>query len=278
MNPPKIIRNEENHRAIMAALKPNERLPYLLGSRLNETLWGKRAGMLWTRIGARPVLNQIICDRLQLRGEENLPDRSFILAANHRTWFDLYAITISFWPLYEDVPFLYCPVRSNYYYERPLGAVLNMAVAGYAMYPPIFRDDRGPALNRLAVESCTRLLNWSPRTIIGIHPEGTRSTSESPYEFLPPKSGVGYIAHDSKAPVIPAFVAGLPRQFGRVARDRFRKGVEPIRVWLGAPVDMGELYDAPAGREVAHEIAERTMAGIRALGDLDRAYMETWKP
>lgn len=272
MNTP-IIRDEEKHRAIMAALKPNERLPYLIGSRLNETLVGKRLGMGWTRIGARPALNQFINNRLELRGQEHLPARSFILAANHRTWFDLYAITIAFWPLYKDVPFLYCPVRSNYYYERPMGVVLNLAVSGNAMYPPIFRDDRGPALNRLAVEACTRVLDWSPRTIIGIHPEGTRNTSDDPYSFLPPKPGIGYIAHDSKAPVVPAFVAGLPRKFGQIAKDRLRKDALPIRVWLGAPIDLADLCEGPATKQAAHAIADRTMDGIRRLAEQDRAMM-----
>lgn len=271
----KLIRNEENHRAIMAALKPNERFPYLVGSRLNESLWGKRASMMWTRIGARPALLQFIDNRLELRGEENLPRRSFILAANHRTWFDLYALTIAFWPCYEDVPFLYCPVRSNYYYESPVGLALNLAVSGNAMYPPIFRDDRGPTLNRLAVEACTRLLDWSPRTIIGIHPEGTRNPAESPYEYLPAKPGVGYIAHDSRAPVIPAFVAGLPRKFTQIAKDRLRREAEPIRTWIGPPIPLDDLYDQPATRETAHAIADRTMEGVRALGELDRAYMAT---
>jgi 1-acyl-sn-glycerol-3-phosphate acyltransferase len=244
-----------------------------VGRRLNESELGKRIGMGWTRIGARPALHAFISNRLELRGQEHLPKRSFILVCNHRTWFDLYATTIAFWPLYDEVPFLYCPVRSNYYYERPMGVALNLAVSGNAMYPPIFRDDRGPALNRLAVESCTRLLDWSPRTIIGIHPEGTRNSSEDPYSLLPAKPGVGYIAHDSKAPVIPAFVAGLPRKFGRIARDRFRKDAEPVRVWLGPPVPLDDLLAAPADRETAHAIADRSMEGVRALAEQDRAYM-----
>lgn len=265
--------NESTHKAVMAALKPNERLPYIVGRRLNETDLGKRLGMGWTRIGARPGLHQLIKHRLELRGQEHLPDRSFILVCNHRTWFDLYATTIAFWPLYEKVPYLYCPVRSTYYYERPLGAVLNIAASGNAMYPPIFRDDRGPVLNRLAVESCTRLLNWSPRTIIGIHPEGTRNPSEDPYTLLPAKPGVGYIAHDSRAPVIPAFVAGLPKKFGTIARDRFRAGAEPVRVWLGPPVALDDLLDAPADKPTAHAIADRSMDAVRALAEQDRAYM-----
>ena len=269
----RLIRNEANHRAILAALKGNERLPYRIGSRLNESLWGKRLSMMWTRIGARPALLQVIENRLELRGEENLPRRSFILAANHRTWFDLYAITIAFWPCYADVPFLYCPVRSKFYYEGPLGVVLNLAVSGNAMYPPIFRDDRGAVLNQLAVESCTRLLDWSPRTIIGIHPEGRRNPAASPYEFLPPKPGIGYIAHDSRAPVVPAFVAGLPTDFRQIVRDRFRTHAEPIRVWIGAPVPLDDLCEGPATRMAAHAIADRTMLAIQALGALDRTYM-----
>lgn len=269
---------ETQHRAVMAALKANEKLPYLLGRALNETALGKKLGMAWTRVGAQPALYQLIKHRLELRGQENLPTRSFILACNHRTWFDLYATTIAFWPLYKDVPFLYCPVRSTYYYEKLMGSVLNMVVSGNAMYPPIFRDDRGKALNRLAIETCSRLLAWSPRTIIGIHPEGTRNPAESPYDFLPAKPGIGYIALHSDAPIVPAFVAGLPRKFGQLARERRLPGVEPIRVWLGPPVEVADLRALGETREGAHEVAERTMAAIARLGELDRAHMATWRP
>ena len=266
--------NDANkRRAVLAALKPNEKLPYLVGHALNESPWGKRLGMGWTRVGARPFLNQFIHRRTELRGAEHLPRRSFILACNHRTWFDLYALTIAFWPMYEDVPFLYCPVRSNYYYEGLTGTVLNIAVSGNAMYPPIFRDDRGRTLNRLAIETCTRLLESSPRTIIGIHPEGTRNAADSPYDLLPPKPGIGHIALHSGAPIIPAFVAGLPRAFGQIVRERNSTDAEPIRVWIGPPVAYDDVHALGESRENAHTVAARVMASIAALGAQDRAYM-----
>ena len=274
------VRDAEAHRAIMAALRPNERLPYRIGARLNETLLGKRAGMFWTRVGARPALHQFIKHRLELRGQENLPRRSFILACNHRTFFDLHAVTIAFWPLYEQTPFLYCPVRSNFFYERPLGVFINLLMSGNAMYPPIFRDDRGPALNRLAIDACKRVLDWSPRTIVAIHPEGTRNGGDSPYEYLPAKPGIGYIALHSGAPIVPAFVAGLPRKFGQFTKDRFRKDAERIRVWIGPALDYDDLRgdggeNGEGLKARAHAVAERTMDAIRALGEQDRGYVES---
>ena len=262
---------------ILALLGPTERVAYALGAQLNETLWGKRVSMAWGNLVAQPGLGRLIDVRLRLFGAEHLPRRSMILATNHRTWFDQFAVMIATWDSFAAPPFLYCPVRSSFYYDRPLGLALNFLVSGSAMYPPVFRDDRGPRLNRHVVEACVRLLDWSPRTVVAIHPEGMRSAGDDAYAFLPPKSGIGRIALASRAPVVPSFVNGLPRTFGALLAERVTKGAEPIRVFVGPPVALDDLDGREDDRDAHREASARVMAAIAALGEQDRVFMREWR-
>jgi 1-acyl-sn-glycerol-3-phosphate acyltransferase len=261
---------------ILAALKPAERFAYRVGAQLNETHLGKRVSMLWGNHVAQPALALTINARLRFFGAENMPGRSAIFAANHRTWFDQFAMLIAAWDHFPEAPYIYCPVRSTFYYERPLGVALNLLVSGNSMYPPVFRDDRGPVLNRNVVDACVRLLNWTPRAVVAMHPEGTRSQGEDPYTFLPPKSGIGRIALAARAPIVPSFVNGLPRSFGKLIEERVKPGVEPVRVFLGPSVPLDDLYDHAEDRDAQREAAVRTMTSIAALGEQDRAFMAEW--
>jgi 1-acyl-sn-glycerol-3-phosphate acyltransferase len=263
--------------AILALLGPMERVAYALGAQLNETERGKRLSMVWGHLVAQPGLALTIDARLRLFGAEHLPRRSMILATNHRTWFDQFAVMIATWDHYAAPPFLYCPVRSAFYYDRPLGIALNFAVSGSAMYPPVFRDDRGPVLNRHVVDACVRLLAWSPRAVVAIHPEGMRSTSGDAYALLPPKPGIGRIALASGAPVVPSFVNGLPATFGKLLVERVTPGVEPVRVFVGPPVDLADLAGRAEDRDAHREAAGRVMAAIGALAEKDRAFMQEWR-
>jgi 1-acyl-sn-glycerol-3-phosphate acyltransferase len=262
----------------LAALSTFERLAYRLGTQLNETHLGKRLSMTWGHHVAQPGLALTINSRIRLEGQEHLPQRSMLLPSNHRTWFDQFALLIALWDHFPEPPYVYCPVRSAFYYERPLGVALNLAVSGNSMYPPVFRDDRGPALNQSAIDACVRLLDWSERTVVALHPEGRRNPSDDPYAFLPPKTGIARIALASRAPVVPSFVNGLPRSFGALLRERVTKGVEPVRVFVGPPVVLDDLYDRPTDREAQREAAGRVMEAIAALGEKDRAFMKTWTP
>jgi 1-acyl-sn-glycerol-3-phosphate acyltransferase len=261
---------------ILAALRPSERFAYRVGAQLNETHLGKRLSMLWGNHVAQPALALTINARLRFFGAENMPGRSAIFASNHRTWFDQFAMLIAAWEHFPEAPYIYCPVRSAFYYERPLGVALNLLVSGNSMYPPVFRDDRGPVLNRNVVDACVRLLKWTPRAVVAMHPEGTRGHGDDPYTFLAPKTGIGRIALAARAPIVPSFVNGLPRSFGKLIEERVKPGVEPVRVFLGPSVPLDDLYDHAEDRDAHREAAVRTMTSIAALGEQDRAFMAEW--
>lgn len=261
-------------REFWSTLTWTERAACAVGAGIAHTRIGRRAATWHQDHLVVPVLGKTIDDRLHVHGTEHMPrDAGFVLAANHRSYFDLYAVLLATWGVFERSPHLYCPVRTNFFYERPLGMVLNLAVCANAMYPPVFRDDRGAVLNRYAVDEAVYMLENDPRTVIAIHPEGRRNKDPDPYSYLPAKSGVGRIGLRSRAPIIPVYVGGLPPTFPELVKERVSGHGTPVRVRMGAPVDVTDLHDQAQSKAAHHAASERVMQAIAALGEEDRAYM-----
>ena len=75
-----------------------------------------------------------------------------VLVSNHRSFFDLYMLTVllhRFTPLRQPV---LCPVRADYFYTRPDGLLVNLLVGGGRMFPPFFRDPAKADFNKWALE------------------------------------------------------------------------------------------------------------------------------
>src|SRR5262249_60723595 len=108
-----------------------------------------------------------------------------MLVSNHRSFFDQYAMLLACYM--GPVPWakhLYFPVRANFFYDQPLGVVVNAAVAGGAMYPPIYRQAERRALNDEAVDKMGDILR-PPGHGLGMHPEGPRGNGPHPFQVLP---------------------------------------------------------------------------------------------
>jgi 1-acyl-sn-glycerol-3-phosphate acyltransferase len=185
---------------------------------------------------------------------------SLILVANHRSFFDLYVTTAEL--VSRGLPHrILFPVRSNFFYDHPLGLAVNGAASFFAMYPPIFRDRKRAALNLAGLDELAALLRRGGY-FVGIHPEGTRKKDDNAYELLPAQSGV---------PVVPVFVNGLGNDFGRQVRACVTGDGEPINLVFGAPVALGSLLDEPGGPRTYKKIADRCVEAIAALGQEEKA-------
>ena len=96
-----------------------------------------------------------------VHGLERLPawDRkgSIILVANHRSFFDLYVAAAELVARGLPQRILF-PVRSAFFYDHPLGPVVNGAMSFFAMYPPIFRERKRAALNLASLDEVAALL------------------------------------------------------------------------------------------------------------------------
>ncbi len=208
-----------------------------------------------------------------VHGYERLPaldlSQSFILIANHRSFFDLYVVfgDLVHRGLQHRIVF---PVRSKFFYDNPIGLLVNGVMSFFAMYPPLFRERKKAFLNPLALEELAFLLRRGGM-FAGIHPEGTRKRDDDPYTFLPAQRGVGKVIQDARVPVIPVFINGLLNDLPKQVWSNFERTGQDIFVVFGAPVDFGGLLDQPKSPKVHQAIADRVMQAVAELGQEERA-------
>ena len=211
---------------------------------------------------------------LHVHGLERLPPldpaKSYICASNHRSFFDLYVITG--YLVKHGLPHrLVFPVRSDFFYDSPLGLVVNGLMSFLAMYPPIFRDRGRAALNLTGLDELAWMLRRGG-TFLGMHPEGTRGKGDDPYELLPAQPGIGRLIHRSGVTVLPVFVNGLLNDLPRQVTSNYDGTGVPVHVVFGEPLDYGELSGQRGSPRVYRAIADRTRAAITALGREERAH------
>ena len=211
---------------------------------------------------------------LHVHGLERLPPldpgKSYICASNHRSFFDLYVVTgyLVKWGMPHRLVF---PVRSDFFYDSPLGLLVNGLMSFLAMYPPIFRDRARAALNLVGLDELAWMLRRGG-TFLGMHPEGTRGRGDDPYDLLPAQSGVGRLIHKSGAAVLPVFVNGLLNDLPRQVTSNYDGTGVPVHIVFGTPVDYGELASQRGSPRVYRAIAEQTRSAIIELGREERAH------
>jgi len=250
-----------------ATLRPIEKLQIRVIRRsfepgaVDSTLrWFQRnVGARWIDLCTRNLRHVYGLDRLP----ELDPKKSYVCVCNHRSFFDLYLVTTLL--VLEGMPHrMLFPVRSNFFYDRPLGFAVNGAMSFFAMYPPIFRERQRAPLNLAGIDEVA----WLARrggAFIGMHPEGTRNKDGSAYDFLPAQSGVGRIIRQADVEVIPVFINGLVNDIvEQVTSNAKKKGV-PIVVVFGKPVDFGGLLEETPSPRLYKRIADRSIDAIREL-------------
>lgn len=214
--------------------------------------------------------------RLRVEGIEHLqglgPEARVLLVANHRSFFDFFLIMSVLHARTRLSLRCFFPVRSTFFYDHPLGPVVNLLMSGMAMFPPIMRHRSGVRFNDYALVRCAAELQV-PGTIVGIHPEGTRNKEPDPYTLLKVTRGVGRVALAAGAvPVVPIFVLGCGNNLlTEIGHNLFRPLDRPLDVMFGPPIDLSDLAERaedPAAWKIA---ANRCAAGIEALGAMHRA-------
>ncbi len=196
--------------------------------------------------------------------------RPLILASNHRSFFDLYVICAVLYRAGLRQRMLF-PVRANFFYDHPLGFLVNGLMSFWSMYPPIFRDKKRLALNHTAMNELARAISEERRST-GIHPEGRRKLDDDPYTFLPAQSGVGRLIHASRAQVVPVFINGLVNDLVQQVSGNFNGRGKKVVIVFGAPIDFGPLLDQPPSARTYKALAERTLEEIGRLGAEERAH------
>jgi 1-acyl-sn-glycerol-3-phosphate acyltransferase len=198
-----------------------------------------------------------------------LPDERVLIVANHRSFFDLYLILTVLRKRTGFQQRLYFPVRADFFYERPLGVLINAVVGGFAMYPPVFRQPEKRNFNRYAMRETLSLMR-TPGVLIGFHPEGTRNKGDDPYSFLPAQPGVGEICYKARPKVIPAFINGLSNDIVGQVKSNFDGTGGPISIVVGQPLDLSRFYAQTARLATYKRLGDHFMEEIGKLGELER--------
>lgn len=204
--------------------------------------------------------------------EKALVERPLMLIANHRSFFDMYAVSSVLFRRTSRPMTLFFPVRARFFYETLPGLLINFLGGWWSMYPPIFAEENPEkrAFDRYSVRRLTDLCREGVGHIIGFHPEGTRNLNSDPYSYLRTQPGVGKIIKDAKPQVIPVFIAGLGNKALKQISSNWRGG-EPVRIHFGSLLDLSEFYGKADRVRTYKEIADYVMSKVAELGEVDRA-------
>jgi len=254
-----------------------ERLALKFAEAANETTAGKwlqnqllrSISYAWVRAAiARRILTDGLDEMIALK-----PPEGVLLVSNHRSFFDYYAMLLACFM--GPVPWarhLHFPVRSNFFYDQPLGIFVNAAVSGGAMYPPIYRQAERRALNDDALDKMVEILH-KPGNVLGMHPEGTRGKGPDPYTFLPAQPGVGKLALVARPTIVPTFILGLGNNFLEDIKWNFGKDARRAHAVIaifGKPVQYDDLLAEKPRPTLYKKCADRLMSDIKALSEREK--------
>jgi 1-acyl-sn-glycerol-3-phosphate acyltransferase len=259
----------------LASLTGFERFSLSLGSWVNESPRLKRATKRFNEAVTGRWMRLVSEARIDLLGLEHATslecDRGVLLAANHRSFFDMYMVLTH---LHRHVDWwhrAYFPVRSVFWYDHPFGVLINGLASAMSMYPPIYRETEKRGATRAGLDFLAAELQ-RPGTVVGIHPEGTRNKGDDPYDLLPAEPGFGRVVLQARPIVLPIFINGMTSNFVSECRSTFDRTGPPIIIAIGAPVDFGDLLDADPQRLRAQvAIGRRVLEEIAKLAELEKA-------
>jgi len=200
--------------AELSVLGPMERFSFQFVHRMNRGAW-KRFWTFCQRTTGKTWIDFCTYNLMHVYGLENIEaadhDRPIVLVANHRSFFDMYVVSAMLFKHTTWYKELYFPVRAKFFYQSPLGLLVNLIMGWWSMYPPIFMatDHHKRLFDKYSTRRLIDLCRNGRGHLIGFHPEGTRNLNNDPYSFLPAQPGIGKLIKEAEPQVIPIFVAGL---------------------------------------------------------------------
>lgn len=259
-------------------LSRTERAAMALYGAINGAALGKAVQDVYLRGVGYPWMRALIGRRTLVEGMDAFaalaPDRGVMLVANHRSFFDFYAVSVAMYG--GPTPWLrrlHFPVRANFVYSRPLGPVVNALAGMGVMYPPFFREREKAAVNRAGLAFLMDRLRGEPGSIVGIHPEGGRSRSDDAYHLGPLSPGAAELALKASPIVVPVFINGLSNSLKRewrAFRDPASRRDNPLVVVFGEPLAYGDLREERIGARQYKLLTDRFGEAILRCGEIEK--------
>ena len=203
-----------------------------------------------SRLVAGPFLR--LMARPEVTGAENIPATGpAILASNH-----LSVVDSIFLPLMVDRPVTFA-AKSEYFTgtrwrDKVVGAYLRST-------NQLSTDRAGARAAQAMLDAALDLLNGGQ--LFGIYPEGTRSPDGRLYRG---RTGIGYLALNSGAPVIPVAMIGTERILPPGHRIP-RPGKIEIRI--GEPITFDQFRGQPAGARQRRAVTDEVVQAIQKLSE-----------
>ena len=201
-----------------------------------------------SRLVAGPFLR--LMARPEVTGAENIPATGpAILASNH-----LSVVDSIFLPLMVERPVTFA-AKSEYFTgtrwrDKVVGAYLRST-------NQLSTDRAGARAAQAMLDAALDLLNGGQ--LFGIYPEGTRSPDGKLYRG---RTGIGYLALNSGAPVIPVAMIGTERILPPGHRIP-RPGKIEIRI--GEPITFDQFRGQPAGARQRRAVTDEVVQAIQKL-------------
>ncbi len=187
--------------------------------------------------------------RPRIDGLEHVPQTgAVIIASNHLSFIDSVVIPLA---VPRRVRFL---AKAEYFTGRgPRGRGVALF---FRLIDAVPVERTGNRDSMRSLESALQVLRDG--SAFGIYPEGTRSRDGRLYRG---RTGVGWLALTSGAPVVPVAVTGTD-VVQPVGSRRLR--VHPVHIRFGPPVDPGAYAGMPAAK-ARRQLTDEVMARIGAM-------------
>ena len=198
-------------------------------------------GYYYSSITIVKFLSRILL-RPVIEGEANVPrEGGFILATNHTSYF--------------DPPFVGSFSPREMFFMAKEELFRNKAF-GWLIWQHNARPVKRGAVDRQAIKSGLDAIARGYGLIL--FPEGTRSLTD---QFLPPKAGLGLLAHKARCPVIPMYLHGSNKLSDCLwGRDQFG-------LTFGEPLSVEWISSLPTERQSYDLISATVMERIALLRD-----------
>lgn len=205
--------------------------------------------------------------RPQVHGLENIPaDGPVIIASNHLSFIDSVVIPLT---VPRQVRFL---AKAEYFEGRGLRGFGSRMFFTAVDAIPVKRDNQRAAMDALLLARDV----LKAGQVFGIYPEGTRSRDGRLYRG---RSGVGWLALETGAPVVPLGLRGTDA-VQPVGSNGLR--VAPVEVRVGAPIDPAPWREAVAAKGGAkrarEQLTDTVMAAIAELSGQELAGVHNDRP
>ncbi|MEA3493809.1 MAG: lysophospholipid acyltransferase family protein [Candidatus Margulisiibacteriota bacterium] len=183
-------------------------------------------------------------------GIENVPAKTpYIVAANHSSSLDFSSVAVAMGKKMKDV----YPITTKFFYDHWFAGFWIRAAANAVRI-----DTEEDFL--VALRAAARILKAGKA--VYMNPEGTRSPDG---KLLPFHPGVGVLAVETGAPLVPVYISGT---FDTLRYDKLFPKRGPVKVSFAKPIEMGpyiEKKKTTQAYDVYKEVAEELRGRILSL-------------